>query len=1122
MHISDIRNTKKELLELIVKDKFKLKERVHFSLINLNNQYYLQTGSDALCQIEAADSKNQDKLSLLLSRNLPYIIDVVSYNDQKKKVYIEVYSFPRMLPIDFDILIQDNIIQACQKNDKKLDNKELCLGWLKRDTIISFDKEQTGYLFIGLPSVIDNEKPNFDNLVIRGRSTLICVSKKKDANDNYYFSADKLSKDLKVDNFVFYPAYGVHNYVDNTQATVIKQETLAILAEIGSSLEGYLNTWQEYGKVEQQFVFNKAKRAGLLYFDFVQASSRGYKLNISPQDKAKISNFIEECKSASSSVEISPILPEFLLAEKPSIEDYTDFKKESKKNGFFIEATISNNFKNDSIDIEIKQELETEFKSGYVYLGLNGDMNRFSRREESRNLILQGLCPMPHLAAILEGKSVTTSKPTNHAAISPLVNSEIFTKNPPTVRQKEAIELALNTPDVCIIQGPPGTGKTTVITAILKRLNEMTGATGQIKGRNLISAYQHDAVQNAVERIEIYGLPAIKFGRKSTENTDNNIINSKINQWCDEILEKLEPAYQNIKSNYKFSDFYKLKEGYLLSPLTAEQTAELLSQVVKLANGKISADTFKELERNRNELLLESASVNDSDRIELLKTIRRIPTCKAAFFDGGLNNIKTAAYRLEEKFPDQFKEEIVKLKKFCTNQSSDDERTYLYLKKIQKEILLKLIPKQIPFLKPKSRNSIEILLSKINDELSEYEKTLLNNEDKVLFDYYSTIEDNPFEVQEAIFEYTAVAGATCQQAVGGGINDFKSGKATDKKKRKNPVYENVLIDEAARSNPLDLFIPMSLAEKRIIMVGDHRQLPHMVEEDILKELEGQLSEQENLEDLKDKINRNIKESLFEHLFKGIKELEKKDGIKRTVTLDEQYRTHPVLGKFVSESFYEKNGESEIKSGLPAEFFKHNLPGIENKAVIWLDVPNSDGCEGKNGTSRIRRSEAERIADHLSTMFQAPQSKGLNFGIITFYSAQVEEIKIALKNYGITHITDNGLEISDDFKTEKVGHKTIEKLRIGTVDAFQGMEFDFVYLSMVRSNNLPDNSEKQKRSKYGHLMSDNRLCVSMSRQKKALICVGDSGMLKSSNAKQAVGALFDYYKLCKESEYGCII
>ena len=68
--------------------------------------------------------------------------------------------------------------------------------------------------------------------------------------------------------------------------------------------------------------------------------------------------------------------------------------------------------------------------------------------------------------------------------------------------------------------------------------------------------------------------------------------------------------------------------------------------------------------------------------------------------------------------------------------------------------------------------------------------------------------------------------------------------------------------------------------------------------------------------------------------------------------------------------------------------------------------------------------------------------------------------------------------------------------------------------MTRSNNYPvqeDMPESFKR-KYGFLMLENRLNVAMSRAKRLLIVVGDSGMLNSSSAEKAVFGLTEFYKL----------
>ena len=156
-------------------------------------------------------------------------------------------------------------------------------------------------------------------------------------------------------------------------------------------------------------------------------------------------------------------------------------------------------------------------------------------------------------------------------------------------------------------------------------------------------------------------------------------------------------------------------------------------------------------------------------------------------------------------------------------------------------------------------------------------------------------------------------------------------------------------------------------------------------------------------------------------------------------------------------------------------------------------------------------------------------KSLSFGVISFYKAQVFAVYEALKQYGITERAQDGTwQIAQKYRFLEDGE---ERLRIGTVDAFQGMEFDVVFLSMVRSqdmNALPshirteEDYDKKQQKIFGHLMSENRLCVSMSRQKKVLAIVGDARLINTPIAIDAVPALKNYFDLCRNSEKGVIL
>lgn len=120
--------------------------------------------------------------------------------------------------------------------------------------------------------------------------------------------------------------------------------------------------------------------------------------------------------------------------------------------------------------------------------------------------------------------------------------------------------------------------------------------------------------------------------------------------------------------------------------------------------------------------------------------------------------------------------------------------------------------------------------------------------------------------------------------------------------------------------------------------------------------------------------------------------------------------------------------------------------------------------------------------------------------------------------------ESDIVISRSYRQTDAGE---ERLRVGTVDAFQGKEFDVVFLSVVRTNAMTITSQKAGierehllNRKYGHLRLANRLNVAMSRQRKLLIAVGDRTMAAGAEPEEAIPALAAFLKLCsKEATNG---
>ncbi|GAE27525.1 hypothetical protein JCM9140_3677 [Halalkalibacter wakoensis JCM 9140] len=1109
MKISDIKRVNSYFIELTSKKDVKIKANTPVKLFENGNQSFITpidpseiADVNEAIQVVPVNLKNEELLEQLLRRNLPRLAVVLNVT-KKREMTLEVKVFSAEKPMDISIAVEDDFIDKIKKQ-MKLKSLSRAEESLTDAFLISIHNFTYGVMGVHTNA---NKDDLLERFLLLGKEGYLQIHRKKDENDQTYFVVEKLISSIKDNEYAFFLIKGAIRFTKSMFLEKARLETLAAMQEIGSTITGYMNTWEAYGQIEQEETFKKVKKAGVVPYTNKEYLPNGVlRLDIEDSEKlANLANYAEKGEGIS----ICSVDPDDLFGSEITIDRYQAFTLEAKE----ITVELAEDIEPHKQRIYIKRVPDDAIldNSGYLFLSLAGDISRFRRRKEARDNILAGRSYMPHLAAILERQAISKPVKKRTDPISQTVREKIFPVHPPTPMQKEAIDIALNTPDIAIIQGPPGTGKTTVILAILERLNEIYDSSSGIFGKNLVSAFQHDAVQNAIDRIEIFGLPGIKFGQKRGEAGDDElIIEHTVENWMEEKRQELYQKYPEILKEKYMEEFDKIYVNYLYSANTTENTLKLLKETKELLLSKLSMELLQKIDKVIAELKLSLGGHRDPQREHLVKSIHKIPYVPQVFEDNGIEAIMEAIYRLKKEENSILQEDIDELMRLTIPPLN--EQQFQMLRHIRKRILTKLIPAEEIFHTAKQKEDIVSLFTEISDYISADFNKSKSGEDAVLLDYISEFENSPLSIRNSLLDYVSVLGATNQQSVGRVISQLKG---------ETEHYDNVLIDEAARSNPLDLFIPMSLAKDRIILVGDHRQLPHIIDEGIVKEIEGAHKNED--QSVSDKVNENIKKSMFEHLFQTLKILQKKDGILRTVTLDKQYRTHPVLGDFVSSNFYEKHGEVHIGSGLPAETFRHDLQGLEDKACVWYDIPIEKGAE-VSGQSKSRPIEAKKIVAHLKKLMDSGESKGLNFGIITFYSSQVKAIHEELVKVGIATKNDaNQYEIKSNYRVEVVNGKKIEKLRIGTVDAFQGMEFDVVYLSMVRSNELPDKTEQEKQRKYGFLMVENRLCVSMSRQKKLLIVAGDSAMLRSSGAEHAISPLVNYYDLCKGNKtYGKII
>ncbi|TXH57186.1 MAG: hypothetical protein E6Q89_04595 [Bacteroidia bacterium] len=870
--------------------------------------------------------------------------------------------------------------------------------------------------------------------------------------------------DFSILNVAEYPSI---KFVEASKAKEA-YETIKAEEAKGNTL---IALWQTYSAIELERANQLKEKVGELSFTRIRFLPDGI-------TKVRIGNLTEELKLAINESKDDLLNTSLEL----TIEKEGEVKQAENKR--FLMKSISNDF-----SFELYDELSSIPETGKFLISLIGDEIVNKRREralkslrEDRKFITRNL-----LFAIEGASDAMLAKKRNEKALTERTRKFLKDKfgiDDLTANQKEAVEIAINTPDIAIVQGPPGTGKSTVVAAICDRLIEI--AEKSRKNYNgkliLVSAFQNDTVEHIASKIYTLGLPTIKVGKETLGNirAEDKLI-EEMKLQIDTSLQRLKIKGTNHRISKKLID---IKSIYI-----SERNDQKLKQAIETIIATIDIsdqlwNDWKEINGDR--------SFNESSNFKNIKLVKGIRAEFESYNDDGFYKIQ---HLLKSDIP--FTEEEKSFLEACPV-DNPDKAILKRLSEIQEGYLERINSSANTIV---SGNNISILswlanaiiFFKQKEESSyEDEDTFFTANLEVLRD---ELDGNAEYIRNTIKDYGESLAATNQVAGGREMSTYSS-------------IDNVILEEAARSNPLDLLIPMAKATERIIMVGDQNQLPHLLEDDIADETSTKLSDKF----IAAETRKKLEESLFGVIFKNLHTA----NPRRTITLTEQFRMHPFIGDFISRVYY----KNELKAGIPnqAELKKHKLelPWAKDKVAVFCDLRKNKGME-ESGKSKSRNAEAQRIVKILDELKTDPNFENLSIGIITFYAKQVNELFKEASKTGYAELkSDGNYEIALQYRETADGR---EKLRIGSVDSFQGKEFDIVILSTVRSNAINRNHDNFKKV-FGFLTLENRLNVAFSRAQKLLIVVGDGEMFADDFAKTYVEGLFEFYtNLSIDNEYG---
>jgi len=307
----------------------------------------------------------------------------------------------------------------------------------------------------------------------------------------------------------------------------------------------------------------------------------------------------------------------------------------------------------------------------------------------------------------------------------------------------------------------------------------------------------------------------------------------------------------------------------------------------------------------------------------------------------------------------------------------------------------------------------------------------------------SNIEEEKSFLKTNYLEKSNIYGATL----------FETGKRSFKDKK----FDVVIVDEVSKATPPELILAILKAEK-VILVGDHKQLPPIIKDVSLEELAEEIG-------VDDKSLVDFETTVFERLILN--------NPQSYVMLDTQYRMHPHIQMAIDQFYMSDENKEGLKCGLvnPDLDRCHRIedPQFKGKHLIWIKTKDSDK-EKREGTSYINQKEIELIEvvlKFLNISYKNEKEKP-SVGVITFYGKQLGQLK--------------NLEKPRFWELSKEERKYPNlDLRFGTVDRFQGQEKDIIIVSLVRNND-----EKN----IGFAKKPHRINVAFSRAKKLLIIVGN--------------------------------
>jgi len=642
------------------------------------------------------------------------------------------------------------------------------------------------------------------------------------------------------------------------------------------------------------------------------------------------------------------------------------------------------------------------------------------------------------------------------------------TEFPGVHNQRNFVQKALSTPDYAILHGPPGSGKTLAICELILQ------AIKQNK-RVLLCASTHVAVDNVLEKIaDMEEVIAVRIG-----NEKNPLIPDSIKKYFLENRKKTERE-RICKELIKLGKSRSDGQDYYLNVLQSDKGESEIERLI-LDNANVVCGTVMgilkhpdiEAEKSTPKAVFDLLIIDEASKTTFQEFIVPALFCKRWILVG--DNMQLSPF-------------------------VDDL--------IIKETLNSIIPFDDQLICREA-----FCCWKYNNYSTIISETEIKNREKYMKQFdslnleYINLDDDPEHFSPVFLGSQIFIGspeAVKKYEKSFPIDAFQlGGEFSEKSKYSHSYWEKYYEKEKLSKRYRGSFGEL-LAWRLIRLFTLRYSNNDSIKADLEKDIDKLLPQYFNENKLRE-LRRNlsaIKKVAFPSIIELLKEgfadykndksrvqsvikdgFNEEDLVSRYEKLKYQHRMHPDISEFPRKFVYDDKALKDNPLMIENRKWKYNKYASRS---IWINITDRN-----NSKMNININEANRLIIELDEFLKYAKktNRKWEIAVLTFYRYQEDLLYNLLMNHFNFKLSSREF-ILEDFNV---------KIKVCTVDRFQGQEADIVFLSFVKTNSV------------GFLNSINRLNVAITRSRYQLVMLGNRtffGEQKYSSILQELAKIKD--------------